>query len=426
MRKILPILFFLVSSISFFAQSNKDIANVYIKRAWEKYNDIETRVDALEDFNKAMKYLDSVTTKDVAKLGTFIHYEVGNWQKAKDYSEQYFNLSKNKKSEEYLNLVELFVSIEEELEAQKEQERLAEEKRIRKEKELRKIDSLKTIWNAKSKSLSIKTDSIYNFNANKYALFKLNGKFGVINDRAEIVVEANEYVSALNFDGFFILKNKESNPTKLFSFNTITGVGYALPMPSEFNTISTHFGQVMLPRANGRLVTYPNNSFKPMVYDLNQKKFVRVANEKEVLKSLKKNDRIRRYNNDGEVKIEREWYSFGGHLGGGVHPLYFEKNYKVHAFLFAVDGKVLTTKSSFDYIGAFNENKLQALKGNKTSWINRNGTIVNDTKGKYEKYEGNSRVVKVEDGLYQIQENGIIIKGNESLEKLLDYLSKNE
>lgn len=426
MKKILPILFLLVSTSSFFAQSNKEIAKVYIKRAWEKYNEIETRVDALEDFNKAIKYLDSVVSADVARLGTLIHYEIGNWQEAKNYSEQYFNLTKNKKSDEYLNLVELYVSIDEELEAQKEQERLAEEERIRKEKELKKIDSLKTVWKTKASILSIKADSIYNFNANKFALFNINGKFGIINERAEVVVEATEYVDALNFDGFFILKNKETNPTKLYSFNTSTGSGGVLPLPSDFNTISTHFGQVMLPRANGRLVAYPNNSYKPMVYDLNQKKFVRVANEKEVLKSLKKNDRIRRYNSDGEVKIDREWYTFGGHLGGGVHPLYFEKNYKVHAFLFAVDGKVLTAKSGFDYIGAFNENRLQALKGNKISWINRNGTIVNDTKGKYEKYEGNSKIVKVEEGVFQIQENGIIIKGNDSLEKLRDYLRKNQ
>lgn len=407
-----------------YAQSNKEIANVYIKRAWEKYNDIETRVDALDDFNKAIKYLDTITTTDVAKLGTLIHFEVGNWKEAKGFAEQYFNLSKNKKSEEHLNLVEIYVTIDEELEAQIEEEKRIEAERIRKEKELKRIDSLKTIWQNKSKELAIEADSIYNFNSNNFALYNKNGKFGIINDKAEITIEASEYVSAINYAGFILLMNKEMEPTKIYSFNTNNGIGSLIVAPSDFSPLSTHYGKVMLPRANGRLVTYPNNSLQPMIYDLIQKKIVRVANLDEVLKALKKNDRIRKYNNDGEVKIGKEWYDFGGHLGGGIHPLYFEKNYKVHAFLFAVDGKVLNSSTGYDFIGAFYDNKAEAIKGNTTSWVNQNGTKVSEAKDNFSSYSGNSKIVKLEDGSYQILKDGIIINGNKSLEKLPDFLRK--
>ena len=32
----------------------------------------------------------------------------------------------------------------------------------------------------------------------------------------------------------------------------------------------------MLPRANGKLVTYPNNVAKPFVFDLNEKKIIAI------------------------------------------------------------------------------------------------------------------------------------------------------
>ena len=54
----------------------------------------------------------------------------------------------------------------------------------------------------------------------------------------------------------------------------------------------------MLPRANGKLVTYPNNVAKPFVFDLNEKKIIEITNEKEILKNLDKADVITKYNND--------------------------------------------------------------------------------------------------------------------------------
>ena len=65
---------------------------------------------------------------------------------------------------------------------------------------------------------------------------------------------------------------------------------------SEFNALSTNYGKVMLPRANGRLVTYPNNSLQPLVYDLNERKVVKIANEEELFKNLKKADIQKNFN----------------------------------------------------------------------------------------------------------------------------------
>lgn len=425
-KKLATLIILLFAITSMFAQSKSEIANVFIKRAWKKYNDIETRVDALADFNKALKYLDTITKPDVAKLGTLVHYEVGNWKKAKSYAQQYFNLSKNKKTDEYLGLVELFVTIDEEIEAEEKQKKQEEEIRIKKEKELRKIDSLKTIWNTKADEFAVKADSVYSLNANGYALFLNKGKYGIVNDKAETVVEANTYEFAISYGGFIIFQNKEKEPTKIYFFNTNNGSGNQLPALSDINPLSTHYGVVMLPRANGRLVTYPNNSFKPLVFDLNENKIVRVANKEDLLDGLKKNDRIRKFNKDGEVKIDKDWYIFGGHLGGGVHPLYFENNYNVHAYLFSIDGTVLFTNSDYKYIGAFYENKLQAIKGEDVFWINQNGTKVTPPKDKTAIYAGDSKVVKTKEGFYQVFRDDKIIKGDKTLEKLPIFLRNNK
>ncbi len=421
MKKTILTLFSLFITTFIFSQSNKEIASVYIKRATESLNNLEIK-RSLVDFNKAMKYTDTIISADVAKLGTQINYELSNYAEAKVYCKQYFLLVKNKKTEEYAELLELSVDINEEIElGLKEQQRI-EEERLKKEKELQRIDSLKTVWQTKSESLSIKVDSLYNFNKNNLALYTNNNLFGIINDLGEIIIEAKEYEDAISFDGFIILKNKINNPTKLYCFNTNTNSGFLIPNISDFNTRSTHFGQVMLPRANGRLVTYPNNSKEPFVYDLNLKKNVRIANQKELFKDLKKNDIIDKYNSDGEVKKGKVWYVFGGHLGGGIHPLYAEEGYDLKAFLFSIDGKILDTASGYKYLGAFYNSKSQAFNGTNTSWLNQNGTKVSDAKDEAENYKGNSKVIKLENGAYQIIQDGVIILGKERLEKIGIFL----
>ena len=57
------------------AQSNTDIANVYLRRAKEA---VETKVnykEALVQFEKALKYLDSISDKNLATLASSIYFE---------------------------------------------------------------------------------------------------------------------------------------------------------------------------------------------------------------------------------------------------------------------------------------------------------------------------------------------------------------
>ncbi|ARV15416.1 hypothetical protein [Polaribacter sp. SA4-12] len=425
MKKLLLAFLCLMTFAFTNAQSNKDIASVYIKRSQESLSNLEVEL-SLVHFNKAMKYMDTITSSKVAKLGAFIHYELRNFADALSLAKQYFVLEKNKKTEEYLEFLDLYVNINEEYEAQLAENKRLEEERIRKEKELKRIDSLKTIWNNKSESLSLKVDSIYIFNKNNLAIFKVNNYYGVITDRGEVLVKADEYQDVLSFDGFFILKNKEQEATKVYCFNSNSKAGFLLPSPSDFNPISTHYGKIMLPRGNGRLVTYPNNSYEPMVYDLNVKKNVKVANKQDLFKSLKKNDVIDKYNKDDELKINKIWYNFGGHLGGGIYPLYLDNNYKIHSFLCSVDGNVIRATSNYQYIGAFYNNKFQAIKDNKTVWINQNGTKVNEPKDESGVYTAGINVVKLVNGSYQLMKDGFIVLGNEKLEKMADFLRNNK
>lgn len=431
-RTLLYILFSLIVS-TLHAQSNQDIANVYIRRALETIEKSVNFDHARTLFEKAMKYTDTISDEKMAALGSSIYFEIHHKQptikeqlelleKAKSYSTQYFKLTEERDTEEYLKNTDYYVSIQEKIEDLNLQLKIIEENRIKKEKEIRKIDSLKLIWQKKSSALSIKADTIYKFNKNKIALYKNNGFFGILDDLGEIIIDANEYEDAIAFDGYIILKNKAVEPTKLYCFNTNNKEGFRIPSVLKFNALSTHYGEVMLPRGNGRLVTYPNNSYQPFIYDLVVKKEVKIANLKEYLKELKKTDVIDKYNKEDEVKLGKEWYNFGGHLGGGIHPLYAVEEYKLVSFLCTIDGTVLKTDEGFEYIGSFYNNKFQVVNNGKISWINQNGTEVNAAKNEAGSYSGNSILNKLENGHYQIMRDGVIILGNETLEKLPVFL----
>ena len=425
MKKLLLAFICLMTFALSNAQSNKDIANVYVKRAKESLENLEVQL-SLTHFDKAMKYMDTITSSKVARLGTIIHYELTNFAEAQSYAKQYFLLVKNKKSDEYFEFLDLYVNINEELETALIEAKRVEEERLKKEKELRRIDSLKTIWNTKSESLSLKVDSIYKFDKNNVAVYKVNNYFGVISDTGEILLKADLYEDVSSFDGFIILKNKAEEATKIYCYNANEKSGFLLPSPSDFNMLSTHYGKVMLPRGNGRLVSYPNNSYEPMVYDLNVKKNVKIANKQDLFKNLKKNDIIDKYNKDDELKINKVWYNFGGHLGGGIHPLYLNNDYKVHSFLCSVDGKMLRTSTRYEFIGSFYNNKFQAIKDNEVVWINQNGTKVGAPDNEAGVYTGNTKVVKLANGSYQLNKDGLIILGNEKLEKMAEFLRGNK
>lgn len=434
MKKIVVVICLLAVGVTE-AQTNKDIANVYIRKANEVLTESIDFETALTMFQKAMKYTDTILDKKIASLGASVYFETYHQQtdlknqlafleKAKYYSKQYFLLNdgRNKNSEEFINNSDNYVFILENIENINDKLEKIEADRIKKEKELRRIDSLKTVWINKSNALSFKADSIYKFNKNNVALYTNAGYFGLINDRGEILLKANEYEDAITFDGFIIFKNKEINPTKLFSYNTNNNVSFQIPSISDFNTLSTHYGKVMLPRGNGRLVTYPNNSHSAFVYDLNVKKIIKIANIENLFKRLEKIEAIRKYNKDDQVKIDKDWYNFGGHLGGGIHPLYGVEDYNLKGFLCSLDASFLSATSNYQYIGGFYNNKYQAIRGTQVVWINQNGTKVSAAEDEGGVYTGNSVLSKLENGNYQIKKDGVIILGTESLEKIGDFL----
>lgn len=421
MRNILLAFVFMLISSAFYAQSNQDIANVYLKKATRSMDAFDLE-QSLVYFEKAMKLTDTITKAKTAKLGTYIHYELKKYEKAIYYAKQYFTLTRNKKSEEYTQFVELYVTIGEENDAKIAKEKEEEELRLQKEKELRRIDSLKAVWNDKSNALSINVDSIYTFNKKNLALIAKDGYYGIINDLGESILKADTYKDAKSFDGYFLFMDKKSEPTKIYCYDVNKKEGFTLPGVSDFNPISTHYGKVMLPRGNGRLVMYPNNSFNVMVYDLEERKFVRISNQKELLKSLKKSKKIDKFNKEGNVRINKVWYGFGGHIGGGIHPLLIEKTYNLTSFLFSIDGTVLKTATKYAFLGAFYNNKSEAIENGKRIWVNQNGTKVDAPKDESGTYTGDSKRTKLENGSYQIKQNGIIIKGKQKLERMADFL----
>ncbi|NVJ89300.1 MAG: hypothetical protein HWD82_07650 [Flavobacteriaceae bacterium] len=435
-KKVLFILCFF-AFLTTYSQLDEAIANTYIKRANKA---IEETVDftlAAEYFEKALERLDTITDKNIAILGCRIYFEIHQKQetlekeiallkKAESYFKQYDLLTKKKSTEEYrLHIEDLYVPILENIERVEEEIKYEKEQQRKRELYKKKIDSLESVWDNKSKSLEIELDSIFTFNKNNIALYKRGNFYGLINDIGEIISAANEYVDVLAFDGFFIFKNSENNPSKLFCYNSNTNNSFSLPNISDFFNLSTHFGKVMMPRGNGRLVTYPDNSTKAFVFELNSQKQVTIEDERELLKDLDKADVIDKFNKDGEVKKDKEWYKFGGHLGGGIHPLYAEEGYSLLAFLCAVDGKMIDAIKDYQFIGPFYDGRFEALKGSSRVWINQNGTEVSDAIDESKGYTGNTTAVKLDNGAYQLMRNGFIILGEEQLEKKEEFVNKN-
>ena len=425
MRKILCALIFVFSCTFFYGQTNQEIAGVYIRKAEKNYNNLEIE-EANKNFTKAIKLLDTVKRSSVARLGTLIHFELKNYAEAKDYAKHYFLLVKNKKNEEYSLFLDLYVSIEEELEKVEAARLKQEQIRLANEREAKRIDSLKTVWQNKADALTLQVQTIQKFNKNNITVFKKGDYFGVIDDVGNVLVKAGSYKAVKSFDGFILLMDQEKDPSKIYVYNTHTKSGALLPSVAQFNTLSTHYGEIMMPRGNGTIVAYPNNSLKMYVYNVVSKQFVAVADEKAVLKELRKTDKIDKYNKEGQVKIGKEWFYFGGHLGGGVYALYLE-NYELHGFLCSLDGTVLKT-NNYNGLGAFYNGKFQGVNSEGVFWVNQNGTKVAAPNNNAGSYNGNSKIVVLDNGNHQIHQeiNGVnyIVLGVEKLEMLEDFLRK--
>jgi len=110
MKNLFFILAIVFLSLSTFGQSNTEIAGVYIRKAETSYSKLEID-DADKNFEKAIKLLDTITIADIARLGALIKFELNQFQNAKNYAKQYFILVKNKKTETYTQLLDLYVSI---------------------------------------------------------------------------------------------------------------------------------------------------------------------------------------------------------------------------------------------------------------------------------------------------------------------------
>jgi hypothetical protein len=139
-------------SLSTFGQSNKEIAGVYIRKAEANYSKLE--IDEAD----------------------------------KNYAKQYFILVKNRKAETYTQLLDLYVTIEEELEKVTLEKEKLEQARFAREKELKRIDSLKKVWQNKSDALTLQFKSIQAFNKHGVSVFQKDYFFGVMNDLGTVLV----------------------------------------------------------------------------------------------------------------------------------------------------------------------------------------------------------------------------------------------
>lgn len=426
MRKLTLSLLMLFSSLFFYGQTNEEIAGVYIRKAQKNYSNIEID-EASKNFNKALKLLDTINQSDVARLGTLIEFELRNYATAKKYSKFYFQLVKKKNTEEYTQLLDLYVTIEEELEKIALKKMKLEKAKLAREKEARRLDSLKTVWKKRADALTIKASSINSFNKNNVSVFKTENYYGIIDHVGNVIIKADTYKAVKSYDGYFLLIDKKKEPTKIYYYNSHSNSGGLLPSISKFNTLSTHYGSVMLPRGNGTVVTYPNNSLKAYVYNVNNKEFVKIADQKALFKELKKSDKIDKYNKDGQVKLGKQYFDFGGHLGGGVYPLYLS-DYSLHGFLCSLDGTVLKT-NNYKGIGAFYGGKYQVLNDGEGYWINQNGTKVSAPENETGNYRGISKIIALDTGGFQIHQKiddfNYIVLGDQKLEFLEDFLRKN-
>jgi len=84
----------------------------------------------------------------------------------------------------------------------------------------------------------------------------------------------------------------------------------------------------------------------------------------------------------------------------------------------------LRASSDYSAIGTFYNNNFQAISGTESVWINQNGTKLNQVKEEAKDYLGNSEIKKLEAGGFHIMKEGIIVLGEEKLEKMSLFLQK--
>lgn len=399
-NRIILFLLFILPSLCF-AQTNSEIAEVYVNRSETHFfnSDIDK---SLEIFNKALKYMDSVPNSRVAKLGTLLHFEHKQFFEARSYARWYFDLETDKTKEEYQSMLEMFVNIQEEIDKHIEEQKALEIKRLKEEREAKRLDSLNNLWLQKSKAYMVDIDSIYSFNKYNLAIYAKDGKLGLMDDNGIVIEKPQDFNHFITYDGYFLMLDKPKNPTKIYAYNCEEKTGFVLPSVSAFNSNSSHYGQVMQPRANGVLVTYPNNSGKAYIYNLKKQTFVEQNDLKDLLKELKKNDIIEKYK-DEQIRINKLWLNLGHNIGADVYELYNENN-KRYGYLNTSNGKIYDIKY-YNFLGGFCDGNFELLEGDKRFWLDADGVKRKTNKNENGKYSGTSRFVKQPDGYYNILQN---------------------
>lgn len=421
LKSIIFSFLFVFTTLSF-AQTNSEIAEVYVKRSEALFfnSDMDK---SLEIFNKALKYMDSIPNSRVAKLGTLLYFEHQQYFEARSYARWYFELEEDKTKEEYSNMLETFVNIQEEIDKYIEEQKALELKRIKEDKEARRIDSLNSLWSDKSKAFSIDIDSIYGFNKYNLAVFSKKGKLGIINDVGTVIKEPLDFSYYVTYDGYVLMLDKPKNPTKIYAYNFKSKQGQLIPEVTQFNSSSSHYGKVMLPRANGLLVTYPNNTGKAFIYNLEEKSVIAASELKEFLKELKKNDIIEKYK-DNQIRINKQWLTLGNTLGAGVYELY--ENNARHGYLNTSNGKVYDIKY-YNYLGGFSNGNFELLEDEKRLWLDADGVKREINNNENGTYSGVSRFIKQENGRYYIIQNrggkDYLIRGENALLNRKQFVS---
>lgn len=424
-----------------YSQSNDEIASIYIKRAEKNFNDQKTS-EAVKAYTKAMKYIDLSKNTDISipKLGMILFANVNNYAKAKEYSKDYFRLVKDKASDEYLNMLELYVDIVDNLEEAADgnsqvaqtsnnntqvstnntntrkdynsnstpQEVVSE--RVKSTYTPRKEGGYTQQELAEDKAYpsTIIADKTYPFNANGIAVFEKSGRLGLINDQGRVFLYPEEYNDFVEYDGYIILKNRKESATKLYCFNSNINFGFILPPVREFNSLSSTYGTVMKPRGNGILITYPNNSLDVLKFDLNRGEYIKKPTAIELVKSLEElgeNDieyKIDEAKDLLEVKMGEEWVVLGSPLGGDIYPLFRRNDYSIYGYAFnKSDGD--SEKRVMRNLGSYYDGKIQASTSKESWWLDKSSRAINTEQIKVEKYKGDAEIIRVSAGTYKVQ-----------------------
>jgi len=460
MKKI-TLLFCLCLSTFMYSQSNEEIASIYIKRAEKNFNDQNTS-EAVKAYTKAMKYIDLDQNSDISipKLGMILFANVNNFVKAKEYSKNYFKLVTDKTTDEYLNMLELYVDIVDNIEESEGTTSASTPTQVAQTKNVSSTNSSNTVRSTSSNSKPVKyssssntntssvstqpeevvseriktsytprkeggytqqelaedraypstiiADRTYPFNANGIAVFEKSGRLGLINDQGRVFLYPEEYTDYVQYDGYIILKNRKNDPSKLYCFNSNINFGFILPPVREFNSLSSSYGTVMKPRGNGILVTYPNNSLDVLKFDLNRGEFIKRPSAIDLVKNLEElgevdiEYRVLEEQDLLEVKMSSEWVVLGSPLGGDIYPLFRRNDYSIYGYAFnKSDGE--SEKRVMRYLGSYYDGKIQASTSKESWWLDKRSRSINTEEIKVEKYKGDAEIIRVSAGTYKVQ-----------------------